>query len=58
MQRVATGGVPMHIDGRITLCGRSNGDMMRGYTGLLAELALFDAALDNQQVAYIYSEVR
>ena len=48
----------MQLDGRVTLCGRSNGDIMRGYTGLLAELALFDAALDERQAAAIYAAVR
>ena len=56
MRRAATGGAPMQLDGRITLCGRSAGDYLRGYTGLLAELALFDVSLDEAQAAYIYSE--
>lgn len=52
------GGAPLDIDGRITLCGRSNSEAQRGYTGLLAELALFDAPLTEDQAAFIYSAVR
>jgi hypothetical protein len=52
------GGAPLQIDGKITLCGRSDGEAQRGYSGLLSELALFDTALTPDQAAYIYNAVR
>lgn len=48
----------MSIDGNIVLCGRSDRDMARGYTGMLAELAIWDSSLSEAQVARIFNAVR
>ena len=56
--RQLDGGAPLLMDGKITLCGRSDRQTMRGYTGLLAKLALFDSALTEAQAAYIFNAVR
>lgn len=57
VMRNIDGGQPMNIDGKIVLCGRSDRDMTRGYSGQLAELAIWDGSLSSAQVAAIYHEV-
>lgn len=52
------GGQAMNIDGKIVLCGRSDRDMARGYSGKLAELAIWDQSLSPAQAADIYHAVR
>ena len=48
----------MNIDGDIVLCGRSDGDAQRGYSGQLAELAIWDQSLSEADVAKIFQAVR
>ncbi|EIE21984.1 hypothetical protein COCSUDRAFT_56427 [Coccomyxa subellipsoidea C-169] len=55
IRRTVDGGQPMNIDGSIVLCGRSDGDNARGYSGQLAELAIWDESLSEAAVAKIYS---
>lgn len=55
--RYVDGGKPMHINGNIVLCGRSDESAMRGYSGSLAELAIWDGTLTPAQVAAIYAAV-
>ena len=57
MQRDVDGGKPMVIDGKMALCGRSDDTSQRGYTGSLAELAIWDTALTADQVSAIYNSV-
>ena len=57
IRRTVDGGQPMNIDGSIVLCGRSDGDNARGYSGQLAELAIWDESLSEAAVAKIYSAV-
>ncbi|CAK0785312.1 hypothetical protein CVIRNUC_008519 [Coccomyxa viridis] len=54
MQRDVDGGKPMVIDGKMALCGRSDDTPQRGYTGSLAELAIWNAVLTADQVSAIY----
>jgi hypothetical protein len=49
--------MPMHIDGDIVLCGRSDETALRGYSGSLAELSIWDTALTAAQVYIIYAAV-
>ena len=58
VMRNVDGGRAMNIDGMIVLCGRSDRDVQRGYSGQLAELAIWDESLSPAQVAHIYHEVR
>lgn len=51
------GGKPLEIDGDIVLCGRSDETAQRGYTGSLAELAIWDTAITAAQVSEIYTAV-
>ncbi len=51
------GGKPLDIDGNMVLCGRSDDTAQRGYTGSLAELAIWDTTLTAQQVSAIYTSV-
>lgn len=48
----------MQIDGEMVLCGRSDETAQRGFTGSLAELAIWDTAITAQQVSAIYRSVR
>ena len=57
MQRDVDGGKPMVVDGKMALCGRSDDTSQRGYTGSLAELAIWDAVLTADQVSAIYKSV-
>lgn len=52
------GGNPMDLDGEIFLCGRSSGDVTRGYEGLLAELSIFDSTLTASQIEALFYTVR
>ena len=51
------GGKALEIDGDIVLCGRSDETAQRGYTGSLAELAIWDTAITAAQVSEIYTAV-
>ncbi|KAI8475754.1 MAG: hypothetical protein J3K34DRAFT_517169 [Monoraphidium minutum] len=52
-----TGGDPLDLaGGHLVLCGRSDRDPRRFYSGLLSNLALFDEALTQDQVAALYAE--
>ena len=55
--REVDGGKPLEIDGSIVLCGRSDDTAQRGFTGSLAELALWNTAITAQQVSAIYNSV-
>ena len=55
--RAVDGGKAMEIDGDMVLCGRSDEMGQRGYTGSLAELAIWNTAITPQQVALIYTSV-
>ena len=55
--RSVDGGKPLDIDGNMVLCGRSDDTAQRGYTGSLAELAIWNTALTAQQVSAIYTSV-
>ena len=57
VRRTVDGGQPMSIDGDIVLCGRSDGDAQQGYSGQLAELAIWDQTLSEVNVAKIYQAV-
>ena len=57
IQRDVNGGKPMVIDGKMALCGRSDDTSQRGYTGSLAELAIWDTVLTADQVSAIYKSV-
>ena len=41
----------------MVLCGRSDETAQRGFTGSLAELAIWDTAITAQQVSAIYRSV-
>ena len=51
------GGEPMMLTGNIVLCGRSTGDATRGYSGRLAELAIWNNALTAPQILAIFQQV-
>jgi hypothetical protein len=51
------GGKPLEIDGDIVLCGRSDESAQRGYTGSLAELAIWNTVVTAAQVSEIYTAV-
>ena len=55
--RSVDGGKALEIDGNMVLCGRSDDTAQRGYTGSLAELAIWNTALTAQQVSAIYTSV-
>ena len=55
--RAVDGGRPLEIDGEMVLCGRSDDTKQRGFTGSLAELAIWNTALTAQQVSAIYTSV-
>ena len=55
--RSVDGGKPLEIDGDMVLCGRSDDTAQRGYTGSLAELAIWNTILTAQQVSAIYTSV-
>lgn len=57
ISRSVDGGKPLEIDGDIVLCGRSDETAQRGYTGSLAELAIWDTAITAAQVSEIYTAV-
>lgn len=57
ISRDVDGGKAMSLDGDIVLCGRSDGTAQRGYSGSLAELAIWDTVITSQQVAMIYKSV-
>lgn len=54
VQRDLNGGNPMNIDGRITLCGRSNLLQGRFYDGRLVQLSIFDSALSPTAIQQLY----
>ncbi|GLC41484.1 hypothetical protein PLESTM_001201000 [Pleodorina starrii] len=51
------GGDPMFMGGPLLLCGRYGAPYSRAYGGQLANLAVFDAALNAAQVAMLYDMV-
>ncbi len=51
------GGAPMDLSGPIVLCGRSTNDTVRGYSGRITHLALFDQALTPLETYAIYNQV-
>lgn len=53
----ADGGGPMLLNGEIVLCSRDNLTDDRHFSGSLAHLALFDAALTTQQISQLYAAV-
>ena len=57
VERDVEGCRPMVIDGKMALCGRSDDTTQRGYTGSLAELAIWDAGLTADQVSAVYRAV-
>lgn len=44
------GGDPINLDGEIVLCGRSDKQTSRFFEGRVAQLALFDAYLEDYEV--------
>ena len=48
----------MRLDGKMVLCGRSDADMLRSYSGALTELAIWDQVLTPDQVSRVYDAVR
>lgn len=51
------GGDAIQLDGTLSLCGRADGDAERFYTGLLAQLSLWDRALNADEIAALYTHI-
>src|SRR5690348_16375813 len=49
-----SGGEPVLLDGKITLCGRADLDSVRFFSGLLAQLSIFNTTLTAADVANLY----
>lgn len=45
----------MQMDSRINLCGRSDFEPDRYFSGSLSNLMLFDSALTNQEIQALYA---
>jgi hypothetical protein len=52
----ATGGSPLLLDGTLTLCARADLDADRFYSGNLANLRIYNAALDEFQVKTLFDQ--
>lgn len=50
VKKLVSGGDPMFLNSPITLCGRVDLNADRFFSGRLAELSIFDDALNKQQV--------
>jgi len=56
VRKAVDGGDPIYLDSPITLCGRMDLNATRFFSGRLAELSVFDAALTPTQVAYLHAQ--
>lgn len=51
------GGDPMQLDGVLSLCGRADGDADRFYTGLVAQLGLWNEPLTAEAIQELYNHI-
>ena len=50
-------GRPMHLDGKIVLCGHSDSTFPRTYNGAISHLSIYDNALNETQMLALFHQV-